>query len=84
VKAPHTGTIPAHFPSLTPVEYEQMFAPPTGTVDHALANLILLCPRHHKRLHDHHIRTSASGEKPVFTNPTGRLITTNQPHAPPP
>jgi hypothetical protein len=48
-----------------------------------LSNLILLCPRHHKRLHDHHIRTSSSGEKPVFTDPSGRLITANRPHAPP-
>jgi HNH endonuclease len=48
-----------------------------------LANLILLCPRHHKLLHDRHIRTSGSGESPVFTDETGRAITTNQPHAPP-
>ena len=26
-----------------------------------LDNLILLCPRHHKLLHDHHIRTSGTG-----------------------
>jgi HNH endonuclease len=36
-----------------------------------LDNLILLCPRHHKLLHDRHIRTS------------GRPITANRPHAPP-
>ena len=30
-----------------------------------LDNLILLCPRHHKLLHDHHIRTSGSGEHPL-------------------
>jgi hypothetical protein len=48
-----------------------------------LDNLILLCPRHHKLLHDHHIRTSGHGERPTFTDPTGRTITTNQPHAPP-
>jgi hypothetical protein len=46
-------------------------------------NLILLCPRHHKLLHDHHIRTSGTGEQPVFTDRDGRAITTNQPHAPP-
>ena len=48
-----------------------------------LDNLILLCPRHHKLLHDHHIRTSGSGERPVFEDEAGRAITTNQPHAPP-
>ena len=31
-----------------------------------LDNLILLCPRHHKLLHDHHIRTSGTGEQPTF------------------
>jgi hypothetical protein len=47
-----------------------------------LDNLILLCPRH-KLLHDRHIRTSGTGEQPVFTDESGRAITTNQPHAPP-
>ena len=46
-------------------------------------NLILLCPRHHKLLHDHGIRTSGNGEHPVFADAGGRAITTNQPHAPP-
>jgi hypothetical protein len=45
-------------------------------------NLILLCPRHHKHLHDQHIRTSGTAEQPTFTDRTGRTITTNQPHAP--
>ena len=48
-----------------------------------LDNLILLCPRHHTLLHDHHIRTSGSAEHPVFEDHVGRAITTNQPHAPP-
>ena len=48
-----------------------------------LDNLILLCPRHHKLLHDHHIRTSGHGEHPTFTDEAGRAITANQPHAPP-
>ena len=48
-----------------------------------LDNLILLCPRHHKLLHDHHIHTSGNGEQPAFTDEAGRAITTNQPHAPP-
>ena len=48
-----------------------------------LDNLILLCPRHHKLLHDHHIRTSGDGKRPVFEDEAGRAITTNQPHAPP-
>ena len=48
-----------------------------------LDNLILLCPRHHKLLHDHHIRTSGNAEQPAFEDETGRAITTNQPHAPP-
>jgi HNH endonuclease len=46
-------------------------------------NLILLCSRHHKRLHDHHIHTSGNGEQPAFTDEAGRAITANQPHAPP-
>ena len=48
-----------------------------------LDNLILLCPRHHKLLHDHHIHTSGNGQQPTFTDEAGRAITTNQPHAPP-
>ncbi len=48
-----------------------------------LGNLILLCPRHHKLLHDHHIRTSGHGANPAFKDAAGRAITTNQPHAPP-
>jgi HNH endonuclease len=48
-----------------------------------LDNLILLCPHHHKLLHDHHIQTSGNGEQPAFTDAAGRAITTNQPHAPP-
>ena len=48
-----------------------------------LDNLILLCPRHHKLLHDHHICTSGNADRPVFTDPAGRAITANQPHAPP-
>jgi HNH endonuclease len=48
-----------------------------------LDNLILLCSRHHKLLHDHHIHTSGNAERPVFTDAAGRAITTDQPHAPP-
>jgi HNH endonuclease len=48
-----------------------------------LDNLILLCPRHHKLLHDRHIRTSGHGDRPVFADEVGRAITTNQPHSPP-
>jgi HNH endonuclease len=48
-----------------------------------LDNLILLCPRHHKLLHDHHIHTSGHGQQPTFADEAGRAITTNQPHAPP-
>ena len=48
-----------------------------------LDNLILLCPRHHKLLHDHHIHTNGSGHHPLFEDQAGRAITTNQPHAPP-
>ncbi len=33
-----------------------------------LANLILLCPRHHTLLHDRHIHTSGTGDAPVFTD----------------
>jgi hypothetical protein len=52
-----------------------------GTTE--LDNLILLCPRHHKLLHDHHIRTSGHGQHPTFADEAGRAITTNHPHAPP-
>jgi hypothetical protein len=48
-----------------------------------LDNLILLCPRHHKHLHDHHIHTQGTSNHPAFTDAAGRAITTNQPHAPP-
>jgi hypothetical protein len=48
-----------------------------------LDNLILLCPRHHRLLHDQHIRTSGQGEHPTFQDQAGRAFTTNQPHAPP-
>ncbi len=48
-----------------------------------LDNMILLCPRHHTLLHDHHITASGHGANPVFTDQNGRAITTNQPHAPP-
>ena len=48
-----------------------------------LDNLILLCPRHHKHLHDHRIRTGGDAERPVFEDRAGRAITANQPHAPP-
>ena len=48
-----------------------------------LDNLILLCPRHHKLLHDHRIRTTGNGEQPAFADADGRAITANQPHAPP-
>ena len=48
-----------------------------------LANLILLCSRHHKLLHDHHLHASGNAEQPVFSDADGRAITANQPHAPP-
>ena len=48
-----------------------------------IANMILLCHRHHTLVHDHHIHTGGSGDQPVFTSRTGRAITANQPHAPP-
>src|SRR6195952_1460164 len=48
-----------------------------------LENLLLLCSRHHKLLHDHHIRTSGDADDPVFTDQAGRRITAHRPHAPP-
>ena len=48
-----------------------------------LTNLVLLCPRHHKRLHDYGLRKSGRAEQPIFRDGDGRLITANQPHAPP-
>ena len=52
-----------------------------GTTE--LDNLILLCPRHHTLLHDHHIHTGGNATQPTFHDQAGRAITTNQPHAPP-
>ena len=43
-----------------------------------LDNLILLCPRHHKLLHDHHIRTSGNAEQPAFAD-AGRTRNHHQP-----
>jgi hypothetical protein len=48
-----------------------------------LANLVLLCQRHHKRLHDYRLRMTGKAEQPAFRDGDGRLITANQPHAPP-
>ena len=48
-----------------------------------LANLILLCPRHHTLLHDRRIRTRGNAAEPIFEDHSGRAITANQPHAPP-
>src|ERR1700712_5243903 len=45
--------------------------------------MILLCTRHHKLLHDHHIHTTGTGTTPIFKDQAGRTITTDQPHAPP-
>ena len=52
-----------------------------GTTE--LANLILLCSRHHKLLHDHGIRTRGNSLRPIFEDEAGCAITANQPHAPP-
>jgi hypothetical protein len=49
-----------------------------------LANLILVCPRHHKLLHDRHVRTSGTGAEPVFTDQAGHPSPpTNPTHRPP-
>ena len=48
-----------------------------------LDNLILLCPHHHKHLHDHHIHTTGHNHQPTFTNPHRHTITPTQPHPPP-
>ena len=44
-----------------------------------LANLILLCPRHHKRLHDHHIHDQRH-ERPRVQRRAGREISVGRPH----
>ena len=48
-----------------------------------LDNLILLCPRHHKHLHDHHIHTSGTAQQPAFVDQSGRTITVDPTRAPP-
>ena len=55
--APPARELEAHH--LTPAEYG-------GKTE--LDNLILLCPRHHKHLHDHHIHTNGTGDHPAFTD----------------
>ena len=48
-----------------------------------LANMILLCPRHHKLLHDQHIHTSGTGDAPTSrTRPDARSPPTNHTHHP--
>ena len=49
-----------------------------------LANLIHLCPRHHKLLHDHHIHTSGTGDQPIVhgRRPAARSPPTNHTHHP--
>jgi hypothetical protein len=37
-----------------------------------IANLILLCHRHHTHIHDNHIHTSGTGDNPVFVDDAGR------------
>jgi hypothetical protein len=46
-------------------------------------NLTLECPRHHKYIHDNHIRVTGTGQNPIYRSADGRLITATQPHAPP-
>jgi hypothetical protein len=48
-----------------------------------LANLILLCARHHKLLHDRQICASGNAARPVFAGTGGRGVTADRPHAPP-
>ena len=66
-----TRELEAHH--LTPVEHG-------GATD--VANMILLCSRHHKHLHDHHIHTSGTGENPSSRiNPDARSPpTSHTPH----
>jgi hypothetical protein len=51
-----------------------------GTTD--LSNLILLCARHHKLLHDRQISTTGNAEHVAFSDQAGRAVTSNRPHAP--
>jgi hypothetical protein len=85
LRALHTRSGHCHYPGCTATR--ELQAHHLIADEHrgktALDNLILLCPRHHKHLHDHHIHTSGSGEQPTFTDASRRAITTNQPHAPP-
>ena len=79
--AQRTASTPAAPP---PANSKHTTSPPSNTAAQTeLDNLILLCPRHHKLLHDHHIHTSGTGHQPLFEDQAGRAITTNQPHAPP-
>ena len=48
-----------------------------------LSNLILLCHRHHKHLHDNHINATGDPEHPIFRNDAGQAMTGHQPHPPP-
>ncbi|MDX6619032.1 MAG: hypothetical protein QOK36_1418 [Gaiellales bacterium] len=84
-RALHHRSTHCQYPGCTArreLEAHHVLAVPRGG-ETLLCNLILLCPRHHKLVHDHHIRASGSGERPVFADADGRAITANQPHAPP-
>ena len=84
IRALHKRSPTANTPAAPPTANSKLTT--SSPVEHGgtteLDNLILLCPRHHKHLHDHHIRTSGNGETPT-SKTTGRAITANQPHAPP-
>ena len=83
-RALHKRSAHCHYPGCTAArELEAHHLTPVergGKTE--LDNLILLCPRHHKLLHDHHIRTNGTPATHLRRR-TGRAITTNQPHAPP-
>jgi hypothetical protein len=85
LRALHKRSLHCQYPGCTAAR--ELEAHHVVPVEHGgrteLDNLILLCPRHHKVLHDHHIRASGTAEHPVFADTAGRGISANQPHAPP-
>ena len=45
--------------------------------------LTLDCPRHHKYIHDHQSRVTATGTNPIYTSADGTRLTDTQPPPPP-
>ena len=77
LRALHKRSKHCQYPGCTAVRELEAHhvVPDEGGGETVLDNLILLCPRHHKLLHDRHIHTSGPAEQPVFSDPAGQTLT---------